>query len=54
MGLAAQFMIEIGGLVKEVAEQVGSSAPYHFARCFMMIHGVPPSDVRRFRIKLAE
>lgn len=54
MAAAAEFLIESGGLVKEAAEQVGFADPYHFARCFKMIHGVPPSDVRRFRTKLAE
>lgn len=49
MALAAEYLIDSGGLVKEAAARVGFDDPYHFARCFKAVHGVPPSEVRRFR-----
>ncbi len=49
MMLAAEFLVQSGGLVKEAAAQVGFEDPYHFARCFRAVHGVTPSDVRHFR-----
>lgn len=49
MALAAEYLIDSGGLVKEAAARVGFADPYHFARCFKAVHGVPPSEVRRFR-----
>lgn len=54
MALAAEFLVETGGLVKEAAERVGFADPYHFARCFKKVHGVPPSTVRRYRTGVAE
>lgn len=53
MNLAAEFLIDTGGLVKNAAESVGFADPYHFARCFKAIHGVPPSEVRQFRPRAA-
>lgn len=47
MALAAEYLVESGGLVKEAASRVGFLDPYHFARCFRMVHGVSPSEVRR-------
>jgi AraC-like DNA-binding protein len=29
--------------VKEAAQRVGFSDPYHFSRCFRSVHGIPPS-----------
>lgn len=45
MALAAEFLIQSQGLVKEAATLVGFPDPYHFARCFKSVHGVPPSQV---------
>lgn len=42
MTLAAEFLIEHGGLVKEVAERVGYDDPYHFSRNFKAVHGISP------------
>ena len=53
MTLAAEYLIERGGLVKEAAERVGFADPYHFARCFKLVHGVTPSEVRRYRTSFA-
>lgn len=47
MTLAAEDLVENGGLVKEVAQRVGFSDPYHFSRCFKAIHGVAPRDLLR-------
>lgn len=49
MILAAESLFETGGLVKEAAQRVGFSDPYHFSRCFKMVHGVSPSLLRGFR-----
>lgn len=49
MALAAGYLIQTGGLVKEAAQRVGFSDPYHFARCFKTVHGVPPSAVRSYQ-----
>lgn len=49
MNLAAEFLIESGGLVKEAAQRVGFSDPYHFSRCFKAIHGVAPRALSRYR-----
>jgi AraC-like DNA-binding protein len=43
MNLAAQFLIQNGGMVKEAAVRVGFDDPYHFSRVFKAVHGVPPS-----------
>lgn len=49
MTLAAEALVENGGLVKEVAQKVGFGDPYHFSRCFKAVHGVAPSDLLRYR-----
>ena len=49
MTLAAEFLVEGGGLVKEVAERVGFADPYHFSRCFKAVHGVAPRDLLQRR-----
>lgn len=49
MNLAAEFLLESGGLVKEAALRVGFADPYHFSRCFKSVHGVAPSDLLRYR-----
>ncbi|MBI2512148.1 MAG: helix-turn-helix transcriptional regulator [Opitutae bacterium] len=49
MALAAEFLMESDGMVKEAAAQVGFADPYHFTRCFKSVHGIAPSAVRRYR-----
>lgn len=49
MNLAAEFLVENGGLVKEAAQRVGFADPYHFSRAFKSIHGVAPRDLLRYR-----
>ncbi len=45
MNLAAEHLIENGGLVKEAAERVGFDDPYHFSRVFKSVHGVAPRQL---------
>lgn len=45
MNLAAAFLIEGRGRVKEAAQRVGFAAPYHFSRCFKSVHDVAPSEL---------
>ena len=47
MNLAAAFLVESGGLVKEAAQRVGFADPYHFSRCFKTVHGVSPKKLQR-------
>ncbi len=47
MNLAAEFLMETGGLVKEAAQHVGFDDPYHFSRCFKSVHGVSPRALQR-------
>ncbi len=49
MALAAEHLVESCTLVRIAAERVGFADPYHFARCFKKVHGVTPSEVRRYR-----
>ncbi len=49
MNLAAEHLVENGGLVKEAAQRVGFADPYHFSRVFKSVHGVAPSDLLRYR-----
>lgn len=49
MTLAAEDLVENGGLVKEAAQKVGFSDPFHFSRCFKSVHGVAPRDLLRYR-----
>jgi AraC-like DNA-binding protein len=49
MNLAAEHLVENGGLVKEAAQRVGFADPYHFSRAFKSVHGVAPSDLLRYR-----
>ena len=46
MTLAAELLVDQGCLVKEAAQRLGYTDPFHFARCFKAVHGVPPSSVR--------
>ncbi len=45
MNLAAAFLVEGRGRVKEAAQRVGFADPYHFSRCFKSVHGVAPSEL---------
>ncbi|MGC4072716.1 MAG: AraC family transcriptional regulator [Nibricoccus sp.] len=47
MNLAAEFLVDGRGLVKEAAQRVGFADPYHFSRCFKSVHGVSPSELQR-------
>jgi AraC family transcriptional regulator len=49
MTLAAEHLVENGGLVKEAAQRVGFADPYHFSRCFKAVHGVAPRDLLCYR-----
>ena len=49
MNIAAEHLVENGGLVKEAAQRVGFADPYHFSRAFKSVHGVAPRDLLRFR-----
>jgi AraC-like DNA-binding protein len=49
MNIAAEFLVEHGGLVKEVAQRVGFADPYHFSRAFKAVHGVAPRALLRYR-----
>lgn len=44
---AAGRLLEGGRSVKEVAEELGFSDPFHFSRVFKSVHRVPPSRYRR-------
>ncbi|EIP98142.1 DNA-binding domain-containing protein, AraC-type [Opitutaceae bacterium TAV1] len=47
MNIAAEFLVETGGLVKEAAQRVGFDDPYHFSRCFKAVHGIAPRELLR-------
>ena len=49
MNLAAAFLVEGRGRVKEAAQRVGFADPYHFSRCFKAVHGVAPSALLKHR-----
>ena len=49
MNIAAEHLVENGGLVKEAAQRVGFADPYHFSRAFKSVHGVAPRDLLRYR-----
>ena len=49
MNLAAEHLVENGGLVKEAAQRIGFADPYHFSRAFKAIHGVAPRALLRYR-----
>ena len=49
MNLAAEHLVENGGLVKEVAQRVGFADPYHFSRAFKAVHGVAPRALLNYR-----
>lgn len=49
MTIAAEHLIEHGGLIKEVAARVGFDDPYHFSRAFKAVHGVAPRTLLNYR-----
>jgi AraC-like DNA-binding protein len=49
MNIAAEYLVENGGLVKEVAQRVGFADPYHFSRAFKSVHGVSPRALLHYR-----
>lgn len=49
MNLAAEHLVDNGGLVKEAAQRVGFADPYHFSRAFKSVHGVPPRALLKYR-----
>jgi AraC-like DNA-binding protein len=48
MNLAAEKLVEHGGLVKQVALRLGFADPFHFSHQFKAIHGIPPSALLRY------
>jgi AraC-like DNA-binding protein len=54
MTVAAEFLLETGGYVKEAAQRVGFADPYHFSRCFKAVHGVSPNQLRGYRRRAAQ
>jgi AraC-like DNA-binding protein len=49
MNQAAEFLQQPGALVKQVAEHVGFSDPFHFSRTFKSVFGLSPDSFRRLR-----
>lgn len=49
MNLAAEYLVEHGGLVKEAAQRIGFADPYHFSRAFKAVHGVAPQALLQYR-----
>jgi len=49
MNLAAEKLLEQGGLVKEVAARFGFTDPFHFSHQFKAVHGIPPSELLKYR-----
>jgi AraC-like DNA-binding protein len=47
MNLAAEKLLEQGGLVKEVAARFGFADPFHFSHQFKAVHGIAPSALLR-------
>jgi AraC-like DNA-binding protein len=48
MNLAAEKLIEHGGLVKETASRFGFADPFHFSHQFKAVHGISPSELLRY------
>jgi AraC-like DNA-binding protein len=48
MNLAAEKLVEHGGLVKQIALRLGFADPFHFSHQFKAIHGIPPSALLRY------
>jgi AraC family transcriptional regulator len=52
MNLAAEYLMQHGGSVKEVAQRAGYPDPFHFSRVFKSVHGVSPREVGRIGSRL--
>ena len=50
MNHAAQLLFDDGLMVKEVAEKVGFSDPFHFSRAFKRAYGVAPDRFIHYRV----
>jgi len=48
MNLAAEHLVEHGGLVKEVASRLGFTDPFHFSHQFKAVHGISPNQLLRY------
>jgi AraC-like DNA-binding protein len=48
MNLAAEHLVERGGLVKETAERFGFADPFHFSHRFKAVHGIAPAQLLRY------
>lgn len=48
MNFAAELLREPGALVKQVAEKIGFSDPFHFSRAFKGVFGLAPDDFRKW------
>ncbi|HVU38655.1 MAG TPA: AraC family transcriptional regulator [Opitutales bacterium] len=48
MNLAAERLVEQGGLVKETASRFGFADPFHFSHQFKAVHGISPSQLLRY------
>lgn len=44
MNKAAELLEEPGKLVKQVADELNYSDPYHFSKVFKRLHGIPPEE----------
>jgi len=48
MNLAAEKLVEHGGLVKQIAQRFGFADPFHFSHQFKAVHGISPSALLRY------
>ena len=49
MNIAAKQLHQPGALVKQVAEEIGFSDPFHFSRAFKRVFGLSPDAFRKLR-----
>ena len=49
MTLAAEWLLQPGALVKQVAERAGFGDQFHFSRAFKSVFGAAPEIFRRLR-----
>jgi AraC-like DNA-binding protein len=47
MNQAAQWLLEPGALIKQVAERAGFADPFHFSRAFKSVFGLSPDRFRK-------
>lgn len=53
MNRAAEILVNQQMLVKEVADELGFSDPYHFSHAFKRVYGISPEHFARYRSKTA-